>query len=192
MKTVFFNPFEKYTEKTLLIAGLLFSGIGTSLAFLFNARFDGVIDLHFTKGVSFYEVIIDLFNTIFCTFLILFITGRYINKKTRVIDILCTVMIARIPFYLLTLFNSNNMIYKSTESMLNLAKPEDMAHINIGDMAVILVFAIITIAFLVWFFILLWNGFKVATNAKGTKHVLLFSAAIVIAEILSKTFLYIY
>ena len=58
-----------------------------------------------------------------------------------------------------------------------------------SDLIFILLFAMLTLAFVVWFFALLWNGFKVATNAKGIKPVILFIIAVLLSEIISKTIL---
>jgi len=54
------------------------------------------------------------------------------------------------------------------------------------NLILILVFALIGILILVWFVVLAYNGFKVATNAKGTKSTLLFIVSLLVAEILSK------
>ena len=190
MKTLLFNPFEKYSEKTLIIFGLIFSALGCLLAFCFNARFDGAIDMHFVETVSLYEIVTDQIINIFCLSLLLFITARYINRKARLIDILCTVTIARIPFYLLTFSNINNYFYKISMRMVENVQPASMRDPDILDLSIILVFGMFTILFLVWFFVLLWNGFKVSCNAKGTKHALLFTADIILAEVLSKTIIY--
>jgi len=190
MKTLLFNPFEKYSEKTLIIFGLIFSALGCLLAFCFNARFDGAIDMHFVETVSIYEIVTDQIINIFCLSLLLFITARYINRKARLIDILCTVTIARIPFYLLTFSNINNYFYKISMRMVENVQPASMRDPDILDLSIILVFGMFTILFLVWFFVLLWNGFKVSCNAKGTKHALLFTADIILAEVLSKTIIY--
>ena len=190
MKTLLFNPFEKYSEKTLIIFGLIFSALGCLLAFCFNARFDGAIDMHFVETVSLYEIVTDQIINIFCLSLLLFITARYINRKARLIDILCTVTIARIPFYLLTFSNINNYFYKISMRMVENVQSASMRDPDILDLSIILVFGMFTILFLVWFFVLLWNGFKVSCNAKGTKHALLFTADIILAEVLSKTIIY--
>ena len=189
MKTVLINPFEKYASTNLLVAGLLLLLAGSYLGFVFHARFDGVIDLHFTEKILWYQPLIDnLINTA-CLFLLLFMLGNYINKKTRAIDILNPVLIARIPIYLLTFFNSGGYMFKKTQSIF---EQVDMENLDSGiqwetaDIIAIVLFSCIAMALLVWFVLLLYNGFRIATNTKGAKNIALFAAALVVAEIVSK------
>ncbi|EOG6917048.1 hypothetical protein ACLH3W_002277, partial [Flavobacterium psychrophilum] len=62
--------------------------------------------------------------------------------------------------------------------------------LNTNDIGFILFQSIILIIALIWFISLLYNGFKIATNSKETKHTLLFILAIIIAEITSKIIIY--
>ncbi|KIA87532.1 hypothetical protein [Flavobacterium sp. AED] len=186
MKTLLFNPFEKYSERILIIVGLAFTVIGGYLGFVFNARFDGVIDLHFVEKVSLYQPILEIGINILCTTVLLFIVGKIINPKTRIIDIFLTSMIARIPYYIVTFFNANNKAYTISQGILNLVKSNKTNPLSSTDIFYLLLMSFAIIASLIWFIALLFNGFKTAVNAKETKHILLFIAAIVAAEIISK------
>lgn len=189
MKTVLFNPFEKYTESKLFIFGLLITIMGSYLGYLFQGRFDGVIDLHFVPSTTLFEPLIDNIINIISLFLVLFILGKSINNKTRAIDILTPVLIARFPLYLLTFSNYQNFISDASQRLLASIDLQNMpADINFeaSDMIITLLFTGLSILFLIWFIILLFNGFKVATNSRGIKNNLLFAGAIILAEILSK------
>ncbi|MFV5692389.1 hypothetical protein ACM55K_10240 [Flavobacterium sp. LT1R49] len=186
MRTLLFNPFEKYSERILIIVGLAFTVIGGYLGFVFNARFDGVIDLHFVEKVSLYQPILEIGINILSTTVLLFIVGKIINPKTRIIDIFLTSMIARIPYYIVTFFNSNNKAYTISQGILNLVKSNKTNILSSTDIFYLLLMSFAIIASLIWFIALLFNGFKTAVNAKETKHILLFIAAIVAAEIISK------
>jgi hypothetical protein len=190
MKTLLFNPFEKYSDKTLMLFGFLFSLLGAFLGYFFNVRFDGVLDLHFVEKVTIYQPVLDIGIDITCSSTILFLVGKQINNKTRFIDILSASMIARTPLYCITFFNADNFIYNSTQKMLAMVEPGKIENLDVWDMLVIIIFALITILFLIWCIVLLFNGFKIATNAKGTKHTLLFILEITLAEILSKTLIF--
>lgn len=189
MKTAFFNPFEKYEETKLLIVGLLITVVGSFLGYLFQGRFDGVLDLHFLPSTTLFQPLIDnLINTL-SLFSVLFILGKYINSKTRVIDILTPVLIARTPFYLLTFSNYKNSISDVSEKVLASVSDQQIpADLNLetADIMILSLFTLLSLLFLVWFVVLLFNGFKVATNSRGIKNKLLFAAAILLAELLSK------
>ena len=185
MKKIY-NPFEIFSENQLLIFGIFFLVIGSFLGFLFNGRFDGVLDLHFVEFADFYEVLLDnLINTMVLTIL-LFLLGLFINPKTRIIDLLNTALIARIPFYILPFFNINNYMNRITDAMMDLVASNNLEAIAVTDTIFMAIFGILALATMVWFAILLWNGFKIATNAKGIKTIVLFIVIVLLAEIASK------
>jgi len=95
-----FNPFH-LSEKKLMSFGIIALLIGTYLGFIFNCRFDGVIDLHFTEKVKLFQPFIDLLASIVVAAVIFYFIGLFINKKTRILDLFITVLIAKVPFYLL-------------------------------------------------------------------------------------------
>lgn len=189
MKKLFFNPFEKNSETRLLVFGLILTAVGSYLGYLFNGRYDGAIDLHFTKNTSLAQPFIDNLINIVSLFAALFFVGKLINSKTRIIDILNPILISRVPFYLLTFFNFRNCISNVTASIVEKldqkAIPNEL-DLSPFNMILLMLFAMISILFLIWFVVLLYNGFKIATNCKTSMHKLYFALAIVVAEIISK------
>jgi hypothetical protein len=190
MKTIFFNPFKKYSDTVLLIFGFTFTLIGCFLAYSFNAKFDGVIDLHFDKQVTFFESSSYLVLDILLLTTSFYVVGKYINNKTRLVDILTTVLVSRIPLYFYTLFNINSKSYIIGNKILGLAVSKKIDTFTVNDLGFVLLQTIVLIVALIWFISLLYNGFKIATNSKETKHTLLFILAIVLAEIISKIIIY--
>ena len=186
MKTLLFKPFEKYSEKTLLLVGVIFTLIGSFVSYTFNIRFDGVFDVHIVSNTFFYQALLDNLVNIFCLIIFLYISTKYINRKTRLIDILTTSMVARVPFYLLPFLNINGVISRASEDIIQFANPELISQITFSNLLIITVFGIITILFLVWYVSLLFNGFKVASNAKGKVSIILFIISLLFAETLSK------
>lgn len=190
MKLLLFKPFEKYSEHTLLLVGILSTIIGSFAAFAFNLRFDGVIDIHMSTSNSFFQALLDNLINIFCLVLFLFASAKFINKKTRLVDILTATMVARIPFYLLPILNVNGMISTASEELIQLSQDNLISQISFSSLLPIIIFGIFTIVFLVWYISLLFNGYKTASNAKGNIPVLLFIASLLFAEILSKLLVY--
>lgn len=186
---IVFNPFEKHSEITLLIFGLTLTILGSFIGYLMKARFDGIIDMYLVENISLIEPFLDnLLNTL-SLFVLFFILGKSINKKTRWVDILSASIIARIPFYILPLFNIGGFLEKITERLLESIDLENLNSppaISISDMLTMLLFAGIGIVCLCWFIALFWNGFRVATNTKGTKNIILFVIMLIVAEVISK------
>ncbi|MDI1256421.1 MAG: hypothetical protein PSV16_09980 [Flavobacterium sp.] len=186
MKTLLFNPFAKYDEKILLISGLIATLVGGFTGYFFNAAYDGALDLHLVAAITASETAEFLLINIVTIVLFLFLAAKCINRKTRLVDILSTALIARIPLYILPFFNVGNYLYNITSNMTKKLLESNTGIIFGTDTIFMLLFAMVTMAFVVWFFALLWNGFKVATNAKGILHVVFFIAAVLLAEIFSK------
>ena len=184
MKKLLLNPFEKISEAPLLALGLCLTIGGSLLGYLFSSRFDGVLDMHIVPGTTLKQPFIDNAINTLSLLLTLFMLGAIINRKTRFIDVLNTVLVARSPVFLLTLGNVSGFM-AGIESKINPANPMDI-HLSTTNIAVLVIFSIFSIGFLIWVVALLYNGFKTATNLKLTWHKIAFAAAILIAEILSK------
>ena len=174
------NPFERYSEMVLFSIGLAFTVLGTLLGFYFNARFDGILDMHLVRSSSLKEVSLDNFINIFCLSALLFGVAKFVNIKTRLIDILNTVLISRITIYLLVFLPTPS---KEVLKLINTGKFTQVSNL---DVFLLSTMGIIALLFLVWHMSILYKGFKVASNAKKVLPVVLFSIAIITAEILSK------
>lgn len=179
------NPFEKYSEKQLLIFGILFLLIGSFLGYQFNALFDSILHISFPDNISFINHLLQNIALTLILTVFLFALGNYFNSKTRFIDILNSSLIARIPFYLTTLVNINDA--SSTISNKLLESLNDLKNITIStqDYFVLFLTSILSLVGIIWLSILLWNGFKTATNAKTTKQIVLFILVILIANFAS-------
>ncbi|MDV6169922.1 YIP1 family protein [Flavobacterium sp. DG1-102-2] len=189
MKKLLFNPFEKYDGRPILVLGLLATVIGSALGYAFNARFDGVLDMHFVDSANYVEPFTDNVFNIAALFAALYIAGYMINKKTRPIDILGTVMLARLPFYFDTLTNINGYMNEFGKKILE-AGP-NLQNLDPVDLWLPALLGLLTLPLLIWYIALLYNGFKTATNLKTTQHKWSFALALIAAEILSKITFYL-
>ncbi len=187
MKTLFFKPFERYQESHLLIVGVGALLAGSFFGAIFGARFDGVLDLHFRRDVSFYTVLLDNIVNVLSLFIPLFILGKTINSHTRVVDVFNTVLIARIPYMVLPLSNLNGLITQNTSELMEVAlNPELASEISSSTYIMLTVFGLISLGIMVWMITLLFNGFKISVNLKNKMHIIWFGLSILLAEILSK------
>ncbi|KGK31051.1 hypothetical protein [Cellulophaga sp. E6(2014)] len=192
MKTVLFNPFKRYQENHLFLLGIAVTLLGSYLGYLFNVRFDGVLDVHFANSTSSWQPALDNLIDSYILAILLYALGMYINNKTRFIDILNITLISRIPFYLITFFNVGGAMERINSEVLNTLRTEqipDFSTLPLNSVLTLGIFALISLLFIIWSISLLFNGFKIATNAKSTVHIILFFTLIIIAEILSKLFL---
>ncbi len=186
-ENIVLQPFRMSFGKRLLIFGLIMSVIAIIAATLFAIRYDGALDLHMvSETVPLETVLIDLGISISTMVLMLFVVGKIYNGKTRCIDLVTTVLIARIPFLLVTPFNTNHYMGKLGTLILQTG---NISALETTDLILFYTNSILAILLLIWFITLLWNGFKTATNAKGVKSKMLFVIGVLSAEVISKILL---
>jgi len=186
MKNILMNPFETQTEQKLLSVGISAALVASVLAYFLNARFDGLFDMHFATQIEMFHPLIDNGINILLSALVLFGIGKYLNKKTRFVDVFAVAAVARIPYYPLMFVNVKGFMKAATDVMMSNANPENIGNIPPTSLAIILCFALVAIAAIIWYIMLLYRGFKVATNAKGNSALGLFIVAVFIIEFLTK------
>lgn len=195
MKKFLFNPFEQFSERALVVFGIAATVILSLAGAHFNARFDGVLDLHFYTPTFIGDTLRDNALNVAVLSLTLFTLGKIRNNKTRFIDIFATSLIARIPYYFLPFLNWNNVILIESENLMKqflTAQPGVLPNFESINIVLLFLFTIVSLLFLAWFIYLLYKGYKVATNAKGAVEVVLFAITLLIAEIVSKIIFYLF
>ena len=112
------NPFEKYSEYKLLILGLLATIVGGFMGFYFDGFYEGFLDLKFYTNVTFFETVVSLVINILSIFFLLCLLGKFINAKTRLIDVFVTVLIARVPVYILNFSNYDGFAFDVSKDVI--------------------------------------------------------------------------
>ena len=183
MKKKFFNPFEIFSEKKLLVVGILSAFILVLMSVYFHTRFLGILNIDFLNSISPKKVLFEQLMSVFISTILFYALGKYLNSKTRFIDVLNAVLISRIPFLIVPVLNVNNHFSEVSKRYLgmflttNPTKPLD------GDLIFLMLCAIPILTAFVLFFVLLFNGFKTATNAKGNKAILFFAITVILLDI---------
>lgn len=180
-----FNPFGIYSEKQLLVSGILITLAGSLVGSLFNVTFDGVLDVH-QYETDFLTSLKENSINVACIFIALFILGKLINRKTRAIDILNTAMVSRFPQYISAVITALPVLKKVEDEIIS--HQGDLQHLNFQPMDLMLLFVIsmILLSITAYYITLMVNGFRTAVNAKKWQHFVGFAIALIIAEIISK------
>ena len=161
------NPFSKFDEKTLLIIGIMGAFLNYIFCNLFGYIMDGNLHFRFLREEeSNITILLYILINIILLAISLFIVGKFINSKTRIIDIINTVLIASIPSTLLLAISEIPPFKRSMDTVQEIAltNPESL---NSLDLIIILIFSFISIIFLIYSFVLIYKGFKTATNVKN-------------------------
>jgi hypothetical protein len=186
MNQLLINPFAKYSENKLFAIGIIGNLFLIALSFVLNTLLAGNLKIVYLNKISFNSALFSNGIIIAITTIGIYILGYVINKKTRFIDILNTVLISRCVMVLFPLLNINNLFYVLSERIKNTLIVANPAKILSSDLYILLLLCVPIIITLIWFFILFFNGFKIATNAKGSKVVVQFAGTFIIIEIITR------
>jgi hypothetical protein len=183
----FWNPFYKLAGWKALIPGLI------ALAFLglfggyFDAHFDGVIDMHVAKevtyGIAFLENIINWLVLVVVWGIAAIILNGY---RFRSIDLIGIMGFVRIPYIVLPplayLFSIKDIIDNIT------AMAFDQSEFSLEPLASFgfVAFVILSLALIILSVIWMYNGFKLLSNSKGVRLNVTFIIGLIICELLSK------
>lgn len=183
---IILNPFIKFSEKQLLVVGIISAITGSLLASIIGVTYDGLIDVHLHHEMTFIVSLKENSIVIILITLLLFAFGKTINTKTRFVDILNSCLLFRIPLYISTLLTSIPVIKKIEEEVMKNINSLDKINLQTTDLIGILVISILSIALLIYAITLLFQGFKTATNAKKVVHYIVFGILILVGEVISK------
>jgi len=177
------NPFIRVAGWQAFFVGLIVIAVTGFIASYGNLLFDGAIDAHFGEEVPIGKMFLLLTIDLISVVLIMYMTGLFISKNFRFVDVLGTMTLSRAPFLVLAL------------SALFVRQP-DLSEIIKNPMIVLsypsfILFGIISVPVIVWYIALMYNALKISTGVRGTKLTIAFILALLIAEIVSKVLIYI-
>lgn len=170
-----FNPFSKFSEKTLLAIGSV-TGVFLIISCYFTqTKMDSL--LHFSSGEGLNLVSISLYVLISLAYavLLLFGLGKIFNKRTRLIDIANTVLVSQIPVLFTVISTKLFDIERLSKQISQTSAKDKIPDINIWDLISLTVFAFANLILIIYSFTLLFNGFKTATNIKKWQQIVIFA-----------------
>lgn len=178
---ILLNPFSKLNERLLLSVGILSFVTGIFLAYYLQVglqvlRINTLAELTLLDTFSKHTLLVVILS------LGLFLIGKWINKKTRFIDILNTVLIALIPYYISFLQNIKGFMANETENILN--SLEEGKILEYMPSPWLFIISMVGLLFFIYYIYLLFIGFKTATNAKKTWHYIVFFVGLIILDLI--------
>jgi len=171
MKTkMFINPFERIAGWQALFIGLVVMSLTAVVGKINHVAFDGVLDVHKWATFSFSTAFAMQAVNFLALFLTMWLAGIcFSTSKLRVIDVAGTMALARAPMLLLAIICFLPVV------------PE-----RLFDMPRVIIFSLTGILFVIWMVALMYNAYSVSCHLKGSKAILSFIGALLVAEIVSK------
>lgn len=184
-----FNPFSKFSEKQLFLFGFFLFIVNILVCFFTKTKMDSIF--HFSpqenltlSSAFLYVTISNASATVF-----LFLLALIFNTKTRLIDILNTVLISQAPNFIILIC----IKFSGLETFANNLKTVNgsLPAVDSGSFtSVLLVTGICIILTLITYgFVLLYNGFKTATNLKKWQHTVVFVITVFVFTLLHQGYI---
>jgi hypothetical protein len=183
-----YNPFEKIAGWKAFGIGILILGITTILGYFSNTIFFG-ISIKQVHSITLCKAFSLQALSLAITVAVMYLTALFFAKRVRFQDILGTVTLAKYPLLLIIplLWTLNDKMMEITDRLLQALQDNlyQMANVfSISDYVVLIGYSFLSLIILVWNIALLFNAFKVSTNMKGVKCGLVFTAILLVAEII--------
>ncbi|MFM9402883.1 hypothetical protein ACKLNQ_13245 [Myroides odoratimimus] len=187
-KNYILKPFENVQDKTLLAIGVLTGVIISCLQLLTHMRSIAILkQVTFKSAPTLVQTLSDFAITTIVMTLALFVFGKIINKKTRLIDILNTVLIARICLDISVLFDINGYLSDFSLQLIdNIANPEILFKSNPQGFVYFIITSFASILCLVGFGYYIYQGFKLATHLKKKYMIIVFVLIILLVDTLTR------
>ncbi len=200
MKTWLFKPFERLAGGPALVVGLALITVTAMLAWRADLHTDGVLDLHFGPSVAWWKLMLQGLINWLSLALLLLVFGRWLSRgQFRSLDLLGTQALARWPMLLGVIWLSIPSVASQIESRtiaLMAAIPDDPSQVMgpaeyLLDAIWLTVLALPTLAMLAWMIWLMYHGYTLVTNLRGQRAVFSFIGALIAAEVISKTLIWL-
>ncbi|MDM1498538.1 hypothetical protein HX089_08750 [Myroides odoratimimus] len=187
-KNYILKPFENVQDKTLLAIGILTGVVISCLQLLTHMRSIAILKQVALKSApTLVQTLSDFAITTIVMTLALFVFGKIINKKTRLIDILNTVLIARICLDISVLFDINGYLSDFSLQLIdNIANPEILFKSNPQSFVYFIITSFASILCLVGFGYYIYQGFKLATHLKKKYMIIVFVLIILLVDTLTR------
>lgn len=182
-----FNPFTHVAGIRSLFWGVKIILITSILGYFFNIHFPDVISVKMCSNYSLWYFLIQSFSNWIIISLIFYISSLLFSKsKIRVIDMFGTQALARFP-YLLAPFTgiSQAPIVVSEYILYTFLGMGDPVEITSGQIAITIIMILVTLLLTIWLIALMFNAFKVSSNIKGAKSVILFIIGLILSMVIS-------
>jgi hypothetical protein len=189
---ILFRPFDRVSEFRALGIGLSAMLLCGALNCFGNVRFDGAVDVHLAaEPVSAVCFLAEGFIGWLVLATLLFLSGLIFSASAiRFIDVLGNLALSRWPLVFVSLAalvtpHQEVIRYLTGKYLHDLP----LAVIARPGIPVFMAFALLTIVVLaatVWMIVLMYRGFSLACNLKGTKGMLVFGITLLPAEIIAK------
>lgn len=186
-KTIF-NPFERFDEKLLLLTGMLAVILSIGVGYLTDSTFTSIYRISTAENTSLQMIALSTLLSFLMAIVVLSILGKILNRKTRIIDIVNTVLISQLFLIGIQCLGKVSSIKLAGKNVANYqSNPSGI--FPFLDFMIMISMMIFTITIMIYSLTLFYNGFKTATNIKKWQHIVLFCVVSLISSLICQIIL---
>ncbi len=181
------NPFRYIAGGQSLFIGLLFITATSVTGYFSHTNFPDVISVKIEIEMPvMYYLIQGLINWLVLSTVFYIAAVIFSKSSVRIIDIYGTQALARAP-YLLAAFTgfSESLNNFGRYILWTMLQQGESIHLSAFEIALAILILSITVLLTVWMITLMFNAFKVSSNIKGTKLILIFITGLIISIIIT-------
>ena len=169
-----FNPFSKFSEKQLFFIGFLFFIVNSLVSFYTSTKMDSIFHFSPTENLTLTSAFMFVLVCTVSAILFLLLLGLAFHKKTRFIDIANTVLLSQAPNCMI-LFCIKFSGLETLATKIN-GTSGSVPSLDLDSIAIIpfTLGVFLILALIIYGFVLIYNGFKTATNLKKGYQIALF------------------
>ena len=181
------NPFSRIGGWKAFFIGFAVLLVTIGIGYWGGLAPAGLLYIMTIDNLSISTLLICHFSVLLMLFATMYITALISTRRVRFQDALGITVLAQVPVLLL---NALTLLMKPTinqllSTMRNGGFEATTRMQPLGNNLYMVLMSILLMVTLVWYIILLYNGFKTLTDLKGAKSVVLFAILIVLCDILS-------
>lgn len=193
MKQYLFNPFIKVAGLKAFAIGTVFVAIAVLLAWQFNTKFDGVLNVHYGGASNLQTHALMMAVNIVSLVAVFYPLAMVLTKnRTRFVDILGTMTLACFPLVLAPLLNIGNYNSVIGDKIARQLQQQNLSFsLTTFDYVFLIACVVLIMLIIVWHVALLYRAYTVSTNLKGTKAVISFIGGLLVSSILSIFLIYL-
>lgn len=167
------NPFIRIAGYKSLMIGFVGLLLVSFVSYITGTHFNGLLIVGFAKDSKFVYYFLEHIISWIAIFIFLFLSGIILSKtKFRLIDILGTALLARLPLIIAPLIrllpHFQSFVFQSWEMYF--------------------VYGVYLLS-LIWTIVLLFNAFKISCNLKSKRLIISFAVSIILSEITTQLIL---
>lgn len=171
-KTIF-NPFERFDEKLLFLTGMITIILSIVMGYWTNTTFTSIYRINNIENATLKNIALPTLLSFAVAIVVLFILGKILNKKTRIIDIINTVLISQLFLIIIQGIGKIPFLKQAGKNVIQY-QSNPTGTFPFLDFLIMISLTVVTITTLIYSMTLYYNGFKTATNIKKWQHIVLF------------------